>query len=304
MTDDEIDATILEILIDDGRASGSEVVRRVDAPAWRVRSRLASLLGTEGMRVTAFIDPVLIGRPIVAMLDISSDDPGALPDILSGLDGVAWIARCESGRVYAQVSMASTRDLMLLLDDHVRAIPAVSRVATNLLLKGVTRPLRGSAQGEPARPFTFLGGSPVQIDDIDRLMIVTLQRDGRTPFTELSSLTGLSVPAVRQRFQRLVRTGTLSVVARPWPSMLGRMCTAHLAVRTIGKTAPLVEVLAVLPDVTFVAECAGDADLLIEVSSANRERLETQAAIIRGLPGVGRVIVDPHVDVRATVPHF
>jgi hypothetical protein len=97
-------------------------------------------------------------------------------------------------------------------------------VGTNLLLRGLSRSIGADAT---TRPFAFVGGEALALDETDTLIIHDLQVDGRMPFRMLADRTGLSIPAVRQRYGRLVRTGALSVIARPLPALLGRTSAAH-----------------------------------------------------------------------------
>jgi DNA-binding Lrp family transcriptional regulator len=274
MNDEQIDAALLEALMQDGRISGSELTRRIAAPPTRVRARLLALLDREHMRVTAFVDPAI--------------------------EEVAWCAHCRSGRVYAQVSVGSAPDLLAVLQ-HIRGLPGVSRVGTNLIVRGLSRPV---GHASDARPFAFVGAATVPHDDTDLIIIRALQLDGRTPFRHLADLTALSIPAVRQRYRRLVSSGALSVVARPLPALLGRDTCAHLVATVDGPTTGLAELLAEIPDVTFVAETAGDADIMLEIAAVDESSLQHRVARVRALMPGSTLRVDQHVEVRATRANF
>lgn len=284
----------------DGRISGSELTRRIPAPPSRVRARLLALLDHEYMRVTAFVDPALIGRPLVAMLEISTAAPTEIARHLPSIEEVAWCARCRSGRVYAQVSVGSTPELLAVLQ-KIRGLPGVRRVGTNLIARGLSRPV---GHASDARPFAFVGTERVPYDDTDLIIIQALQLDGRAPFRHLADLTALSIPAVRQRYGRLVSSGALSVVARPLPALLGRDACAHVIATVDGPTTGLAERLAEIPDVTFVAETAGDADILLEITAVDDSTLQDRVGRVRALIPEGTVRVDQHVEVRATRANF
>jgi len=300
VNDDEIDAALLEALMQDGRISGSELTRRIPAPPTRVRARLLALLDHEHMRVTAFVDPALIGRPLVAMLEIATATAAEVARRLPAIEEVAWCARCRSGRVYAQVSVGSASELLVVLQ-HIRGFPGVSRVGTNLIARGLSRP---GGHASDARPFAFVGTESVPYDDTDLVIIHALQLDGRAPFRHLADLTGLSIPAVRRRYGRLVSSGALSVVARPLPALLGRDASAHVIATVDGPTTGLAERLAEIPDVTFVAETAGDADILLEIAAVDETTLKDRVARVRALIPRGTLRVDQHVEVRATRANF
>jgi Lrp/AsnC family transcriptional regulator for asnA, asnC and gidA len=234
------------------------------------------------------------------MLEITTAAASELAGWLPAIEEVAWCAHCRSGRVYAQVSVGSAPDLLAVLQ-HIRGLPGVSRVGTNLIVRGLSRPV---GHASDARPFAFVGAATVPHDDTDLIIIRALQLDGRTPFRHLADLTALSIPAVRQRYRRLVSSGALSVVARPLPALLGRDTCAHLVATVDGPTTGLAELLAEIPDVTFVAETAGDADIMLEIAAVDESSLQHRVARVRALMPGSTLRVDQHVEVRATRANF
>lgn len=106
-------------------------------------------------------------------------------------------------------------------------------------------------------------GAPV--DDIDRAIIVELQRDGRLPYTKLGTAVGLSEAAVRQRVQRLVDSGVMQVVAVTDPLSLGLRRMALIGVRCEGDTSVVAERIGALDEVDYVVVTAGSFDILVEL---------------------------------------
>jgi Lrp/AsnC family transcriptional regulator for asnA, asnC and gidA len=106
-------------------------------------------------------------------------------------------------------------------------------------------------------------GPPV--DDIDRAIIVELQRDGRLPYTKLGTAVGLSEAAVRQRVQRLVDSGVMQVVAVTDPLSLGLRRMALIGVRCEGDTSVVAERIGAIAEVDYVVVTAGSFDILVEL---------------------------------------
>jgi Lrp/AsnC family transcriptional regulator for asnA, asnC and gidA len=50
------------------------------------------------------------------------------------------------------------------------------------------------------------------LDEVDRILLRELQKDGRVSFTALAEITGMSAPAVRQRVQRPRDEGVVQIV--------------------------------------------------------------------------------------------
>ena len=50
------------------------------------------------------------------------------------------------------------------------------------------------------------------MDEIDRLILQTLQEDGRTPFTQIAKQAGVSETTIRSRYRSRVESGIIRTV--------------------------------------------------------------------------------------------
>jgi Lrp/AsnC family transcriptional regulator for asnA, asnC and gidA len=126
----------------------------------------------------------------------------------------------------------------------------------------------------------------MQLDDVDRAIIVALQRDGRAPYTRLGSEVGLSEAAARQRVQRLVDQGVMQVVAVTNPLADGRRRMAMIGIRTEGPTEGIADLLHQMEDIDYLVVTAGTYDLMAEVVTADDASLLAITNRIRSVPGV------------------
>ena len=55
------------------------------------------------------------------------------------------------------------------------------------------------------------------LDEVSKLIIEQLQKDGRKSYAEIGKVVGLSEAAVRQRVQKLTEAGVLQIVAEDEP---------------------------------------------------------------------------------------
>jgi Lrp/AsnC family transcriptional regulator, regulator for asnA, asnC and gidA len=124
------------------------------------------------------------------------------------------------------------------------------------------------------------------LDDTDRAIIEQLQADGRTPYTRLASVVGLSEAAVRQRVQRMVDGGVMQVVAVTDPLMLGLRRMAMIGVRSEGDTSAIADTLRGFDDIDYLVITAGSFDLLLEVVVRDDRALLDLTNRIRSVPGV------------------
>ncbi|MFJ8275953.1 Lrp/AsnC family transcriptional regulator [Streptomyces griseoviridis] len=129
------------------------------------------------------------------------------------------------------------------------------------------------------------------IDDLDRGIMQSLTRDGRTPYTTLARELAVSEATVRQRVARLQESGTLRIVALCNPLTLGHQ-SVRLMIRVRDLTPRAVaKSLADMPMINHVALCAGGQDIFLEGTCRDQPQLVQLLDEIRMLPGVSRVQV-------------
>lgn len=129
--------------------------------------------------------------------------------------------------------------------------------------------------------------TPRGLDETDRTLISLLQRDGRASFTALAKAVGLSEGAVRQRVQRLMRDGTMQIVAVTDPLDVDLARQAMVGIKVSGDLHAVADRLSALADVHYVVLCAGGFDLLAEVICRDDDHLlKVLNDDIRGIAGI------------------
>lgn len=126
------------------------------------------------------------------------------------------------------------------------------------------------------------------MDHIDWQIVAKLQRDGRTPFTAIAAELNLAEGTIRNRVTRLVEEGFLRITGILSPQRLGKQSAAVVGVRVTGDAGPQVaETLCGWPEIRYVAFCAGEYDLIIQVVlDSNEELFKFLTGKLRELPGV------------------
>jgi Lrp/AsnC family transcriptional regulator for asnA, asnC and gidA len=125
------------------------------------------------------------------------------------------------------------------------------------------------------------------IDDVDKAIIEQLQQDGRLPYTKLGAAVGLSEAAVRQRVQRLVESGVVQIVAVTDPLTLGFRREAMIGLKIEGDLRGVADLIASIPEVSYVVVVSGSFDLLMEVVCEDDEHLLALLNDnVRSIPGV------------------
>ena len=127
----------------------------------------------------------------------------------------------------------------------------------------------------------------VVIDDLDKAIIEQLQEDGRLPYTRLGAAVGLSEAAVRQRVQRLVESGVVQIVAVTDPLTLGFRREAMIGLKIEGDLRGVADLIASIPEVSYVVVVSGSFDLLMEVVCEDDDHLLALLNDkVRSIPGV------------------
>ena len=128
------------------------------------------------------------------------------------------------------------------------------------------------------------------LDDIDRTIIGELQLDGRMPYSQLAPLAGLSEAATRQRVNRLVERGVMSIVAVTDPIALGYGYQAMLGITVDSDVTATAEKLGQIDELEYIVITSGRYDLLAEALCTDAEHLLAVVdKSIRGMPGVSSV---------------
>jgi Lrp/AsnC family transcriptional regulator for asnA, asnC and gidA len=125
------------------------------------------------------------------------------------------------------------------------------------------------------------------LDDVSKRIIEQLQQDGRRPYGTIGKAVGLSEAAVRQRVQRLTRSGLMQIVAVTDPMRVGLFRQAMIAIKADGPLEPVAEALGAMDEIDYVVICAGRYDLLCEaVCEDDAQLLDLLSNRIRAVPGI------------------
>lgn len=127
----------------------------------------------------------------------------------------------------------------------------------------------------------------ILLDDTAKAIIAELQQNGRQSYAAIGKAVGLSEAAVRARVARLTDAGVMDVVAVTDPLQLGFARQAMVGVRVNDDPEPVADLLADMPEVSYVVVTAGAFDLLVEVVCRSDDHLlEVVNRQIRSVPSV------------------
>jgi len=104
------------------------------------------------------------------------------------------------------------------------------------------------------------------MDELDLLILQTLQKDGRIPFRQIARQGGVSETTVRSRYRHLIAQGIIRTVGVVDPYALGFQAPALVGVVVEpGTMDQVARTIATLPEVSYLVITLGSWDLVAEV---------------------------------------
>ncbi len=110
------------------------------------------------------------------------------------------------------------------------------------------------------------------VDEINQSIIRLLQYDGRMAFTEIAEKAGISESSARRRVNQMLSDGVLQIVGIAAPQDLGWGETGIIGIGVQpNQINEVAKEIALLPEVSYLFQVAGEFDLFAEVVCKNRE---------------------------------
>jgi DNA-binding Lrp family transcriptional regulator len=143
------------------------------------------------------------------------------------------------------------------------------------------------------------------MDDIDRQILVELQRDGRITQEQLGKKLGLSRAAAARRLSMLLAHSGFRVIGLVHPAILGLPVMAHVSVSISGQVEEVTRVMSLDRRIPFVSITAGSMSVVAEIRVRSHDELQACLGSIREMRGVRSLNTSTYtaleVDVLPTV---
>ncbi len=134
----------------------------------------------------------------------------------------------------------------------------------------LTSVARAPDKQKKSKRFTF-----EPLDEIDRELLLALQRDARLRLTDLSRQIGLSAPAVADRLRRLEERGVVSYRAEVNPRALGYTIGAIVRVSPQSRNLHVIPELArQIPEITECYRITGEDCFFMRLYLRSVDELE------------------------------
>ncbi len=283
---DEIDEAIVELLEVDGRLTHREIARTVGLSRSAAAARVQRLITSGQVVVRGAVHPAVIGQGALAHVGLVVRGPAApLAAEIALRDDVPFLSLTTGPHgLVAEVRAGSARDIDCTIAE-LRALDGVVGVDT-LTYVEVVRDVIGP-----------VGEVRTEVDEVDLALLRALQDDGRASYVDLAAVVGLSPAGARRRVVRLVESQVVRVGAVVRHSGRDRQSAMGFGVRLAGDHRDVVEQLAAMPSVIFVARTLGRFDVLVTVRAFSAAQLVELLDQVRALAGVNAVESWAHLEV-------
>jgi DNA-binding Lrp family transcriptional regulator len=273
---DAVDAVLVRELQRDGRATFQALADRVGLSRTAVRTRVQHLLDSGIVRVVGIVHASVVGTGAIGHLSIDVHGPARHVVDVVARRPAAWFAALATG-AHPVVAEFRVRDDATLAQevDTVRALPGVRGVEVFRVIS-VVKDAHSVVTELP----------DVSLDEIDWRLLRELTRDGRTPYTRLAEVVGLSQAATRARAVRLMRTGVIHVSGLVDSRALGSGELAGVGIRVCSDVSTAATQIARLSGVTYVVTGFGRYDLICGIDATSRDVLLSTLEAVRTVPGV------------------
>ncbi|MGB7873198.1 MAG: Lrp/AsnC family transcriptional regulator [Anaerolineales bacterium] len=134
---DEKDIKIVNLLLEDGRMTASDIARRIDDISERaVRYRIERMVEEDVIRVSAIVNPQAFGLTTFAdvWLEVESDKILEVANKMAEFKNVSYVA-CGIGEtdVSIQVFAKDTAEVYRFVTEVVRKVPGVRKTTTSIV---------------------------------------------------------------------------------------------------------------------------------------------------------------------------
>lgn len=299
---DDLDYALIEALRHNAKASNTELADKLGVAKRTVASRITRLAKMRVMRVTATFDIQGAGFSVLSIVTIRVSGR-LVEDVARDLVRIPETTSVQSvlGSCDLHVTMISRdwQHLIELVEKDIGRIKGISdvrceQVLTTRLLRTDLGVLREELDvATPRVFFDVMDRSDVGagLDELDRLLIVRLQENGRTPLTQIAREADVSEGTVRFRLKRLEKDKRLRVSTVVDAGSIGYSSNAYIALTVKhDHLNQVADALAKMSQVSLVAITLSHADIWTCATARTRAEL---ASIIQDqislLPGMRSV---------------
>lgn len=306
----DVDRRIVAALQRDGRLPWARVAAQTGVSESTAARRGTRLLNSGAVTIAAIPDPLRtgLGHPVLVALSTVPGQSDQLAWDLAARSDVRFVGILAGETdVLAEVVVPSVRDIAGVVFREIADHPAVRSTRTETVLhtvkvsydwtlpnnaapaeRGPADPERTDPDPGQASPATIAEGSSHSLDALDSELVLALNRDGRSTYSELAAVTGLTEAQVSRRVTGLVERRAIVFATLLDPAMMGYEVEAFVYLKVeLRHLRDTSAALAGQRGVRYLALTAGRFDIVAEVVLRDISALLAfQLDVLAHLPGL------------------
>ncbi|HXX59649.1 MAG TPA: Lrp/AsnC family transcriptional regulator [Dehalococcoidales bacterium] len=265
---DELDRKVIIELQKDPRQRNNRLAAILHISEHTVRRRIENLISSGTLVPTILPNLKMLGYPIRVYM-LLEVEPARLDDIRKQLlliPNLGFISRCIGlFKFYVRGDFTSIAAMMNFNRDILGKIQGINAIETMVECQGVKNSYLlnrfSQSTGQLAPKF-----EDASVNEIDRLLIVQLEKNARTPFKQLANVTGVSQVTISRHIKDLVNSKTIEFAVIPNIEDIGYPTIAYARIHTQpSMTSDVAEKIARFPQIHYVGIITGAAELLISI---------------------------------------
>ncbi|MEE1805387.1 Lrp/AsnC family transcriptional regulator [Streptomyces sp. BE133] len=283
-----IDLQLIHALQIDGRAPLRRLASVLGVSDQMAARRYARLRETAGLRVVGRLNPRPVGQTVWALrLQCVPSASLGLAQALAEREDTRWVQLASGGtEIICHLAVHSDSDRDALLIDRLPPSRRVTSITAHRMLRlfkggpttwdGPTAALSREQMDAlaPSYPTPHSQAAPVQLTDLDHVLLSALNRDGRASHAALAVEARCHESTVRRRIAHLRTAGALFFVLDVDERLLGDPSgTAIWMSVQPSQLAAAGAALAGHPEVAYAAATTGRTNLLANVLCSDDESL-------------------------------
>ena len=273
---DELDNKLLLELQRDPRKSNARLAKSLGIAEPTVSRRIEHLVSSGGIIFTALPDMKWFGFQTSAYIGLKINEPAKIPQITEQLCQSPDLRAVSSCEGYADLFVAgdfkSDEALADFITEYLGKIDGISHIDAMVELKHVKQRTFGRIDSRDMKR-NITRREDVVVDDIDRRLILELQKDCRAPLKKLARAVDMSEPTVHRRIKHLIASGVIELTATAYSKSTNSI-RGFLAIEAdMSKLLRVAKSIGRYPEVEFVGIFSGPSQILVGIRASSREQL-------------------------------
>lgn len=268
-----IDKTSFQIMLElcrNGRASNAKIAHTLGLSVLTVAKKINAMIANDVFAIKAIPNPVKMGYQASAFIGLKVDLK-RMDDICAHLANnvhVNLVVTCF-GRfdILLLVYFSEWHLLQTFVSKELPKVDGINHINTYLISEAKKRN-QEIVSRDPSN------NEPVEIDEIDHLLIRELMQNGNPNYADLAAKLSISASTMSRRVATLLKSEIIEIMAIPNLSKLGYSASAFVFSHVdLKKTDKICEQLSSLAEVHTVLRLMNDYDILFGVNTADHDAL-------------------------------